>query len=318
VILVSPSNQVLLLHRVQTSSAFPSAHVFPGGNVSAFHDGLVPPPDHPSRHEDGEIYRLAAIRETFEESGILLACNNGSDRLIEVPDIEREAGRKVIHKDEIPFRKWLARKGGRPDIDNLIPFTRWVTPPQVPKRYTTQMYLYFLPISKSGANDGSSIGPLSTATEVVIPPPTHDGGLEHTAARFLSPREWLDLAKAGEVILYPPQYTLLYLISQFLDGTVPNTLLPETLEQQRKKLKEFIRRGDPPWGEACICPVSGGRVADGRQIMSLHSPPPELKGTDRRGPKDYFVLVRLTRTGLRCLDVVSKENLTVEQKGTKL
>lgn len=311
-ILVSPSNQVLLLHRVQTSSAFPSAHVFPGGNVSAFHDGLVPPPDHPSRHVDGEAYQLAAIRETFEESGILLACNNSSGRLIEVPDMEREAGRKVIHNDEIPFRQWLARKGARPDIGNLIPFTRWVTPPQVSKRYTTQMYLYFLPISQN------SIGPLSTATEAVIPPPTHDGGLEHTAARFLSPKEWLDLAKTGEVILYPPQYTLLYLISQFLDPTVPNALLPETLKQQRKEMKEFIRGGDPPWGKACISPVFGGRVADGRQILSLHSPLSELKGTDRTGPKDYVVLVRRTKAGLRDLDVVLRKDLTVEQKDTKL
>jgi hypothetical protein len=260
---------------------------------------------------DGEAYRLAAIRETFEESGILLACNNGFGRLIEVPDMEREAGRKLIHKDEIPFRQWLARKGGRPDIDNLIPFTRWVTPPQVPKRYTTQMYLYFLPISQSGV-------PLPMTTEAVIPPPTHDGGLEHTAARFLSPREWLELAKAGEIILYPPQYTLLYLISQFLDHTVPNALSPEVLEQQRKELKEFIEGGDPPWGEACISPVSGGKVADGRVILSLHPPPPELKGTDRRGPKDYVILVRPTKTGPTDLDVVLRKDLKVQQKDTKL
>lgn len=315
---MSPLNQVLLLHRVQTSSAFPSAHVFPGGNVSAFHDGLVPPPDHPSRHVDGEAYRIAAIRETFEESGILLAYNNGSGQLIELPDSEREAGRKAIHKSEVPFRQWLAGKGGRPDIDNLIPFTRWVTPPQVPKRYSTQMYIYFLPISHSRASGGTSIGPLPTETEAVIPPPTHDGGLEHTAARFLPPREWLNLAGTGEVVLYPPQYTLLYLISQFLNPTVPNALSPEVLEQQRNELKEFIKRGDPPWGEACICPVSGGRVADGREILSLHVPPPELKGTDRRGPKDYVVLVRPTKVGLRDLDIVLRKDLTIEHKDTKL
>ncbi len=234
---------------------------------------------------------------------------------MEVPDIEREAGRKAIHKDEIPFRQWLARNGGRPDVDNLIPFTRWVTPPQVSKRYTTQMYLYFLPISQSGTNNGSSnIGPLPTTTEAVIPPPTHDGGLEHTAARFLSPREWLDLAKAEEIILYPPQYTLLYLISQFLDPTVPNALSPEILEQQRKQLKEFIRGGDPTWAEACICPVFSGRIADGRAILSLYSPPPELKGTDRRGPKDYVVLVRATKAGFLALDVVLRKDFCSDTK----
>ncbi len=42
IILVSPTNQVLLLRRVKTSTSFASAHVFPGGNLSDFHDGAVP------------------------------------------------------------------------------------------------------------------------------------------------------------------------------------------------------------------------------------------------------------------------------------
>jgi 8-oxo-dGTP pyrophosphatase MutT (NUDIX family) len=116
VVLVSPTNQILLLHRVRTSSSFPSAHVFPGGNVSELHDGYIPPSDHPDRHKDGSAYRLAAIRETFEESGILLARNNGFGRLIEVPDAEREAGRRAVHGGEVKFIDWLARKGGRPDL----------------------------------------------------------------------------------------------------------------------------------------------------------------------------------------------------------
>ncbi len=115
VLLISPQNEILLLHRVRNSSSFASAHVFPGGNLEAFHDGAVPTPEDPARHEDGEAYRLAAIRETFEESGILLAKNAGFGRLIEVQDDEREEGRKAIHSGEAEFRKWLAAKGGRPD-----------------------------------------------------------------------------------------------------------------------------------------------------------------------------------------------------------
>lgn len=62
IILLSPTNQVLLLHRVKTSSAFPSAHVFPGGNLSDYHDVDVggaglPPPGNPARHEDSLAYR---------------------------------------------------------------------------------------------------------------------------------------------------------------------------------------------------------------------------------------------------------------------
>lgn len=115
VILVSPTNEVLLLRRVRTSSSFPSAHVFPGGNISTFHDGELPPPEDASRHEDSEVYRLAAVRETFEESGIILARNNGFGRLIEVNDAEREDGRRLVHSNKVDFRKWLAGKGGRAD-----------------------------------------------------------------------------------------------------------------------------------------------------------------------------------------------------------
>jgi 8-oxo-dGTP pyrophosphatase MutT (NUDIX family) len=116
VILISPLNQVLLLQRVQTSSTFASAHVFPGGNVSAFHDGVLPEPDHPDRHVDSEVYRMAAIRETFEESGILLAKSKITGDLLHVEDGEREKGRKAIHAGTISFPVWLAEKGGEADI----------------------------------------------------------------------------------------------------------------------------------------------------------------------------------------------------------
>lgn len=116
VLLVSPQNQFLLLQRVKQSSSFASAHVFPGGNVSTFHDGEVPGPDSPDRHVDSDVYRMAAIRETFEESGIILARNSGFGRLIEVPEAEREEGRRQVHSNKIKFESWLAGKGGKADV----------------------------------------------------------------------------------------------------------------------------------------------------------------------------------------------------------
>jgi 8-oxo-dGTP pyrophosphatase MutT (NUDIX family) len=119
VLLVSPQNQFLLLQRVKQSSSFASAHVFPGGNVSTFHDGEVPGPESPDRHVDSDVYRMAAIRETFEESGIILARNSGFGRLIEVPEAEREEGRRQVHSNKVKFESWLAGKGGKADIGNL-------------------------------------------------------------------------------------------------------------------------------------------------------------------------------------------------------
>ena len=116
IILLSPTNQVLLLHRVKTSSSFASAHVFPGGNLSDFHDGPVPPPGDARRHEDSLAYRLGAIRETFEESGILLAREGGKDGpLLNLRTLERDAARKAIYENKINFGKWLESIGGVPD-----------------------------------------------------------------------------------------------------------------------------------------------------------------------------------------------------------
>ncbi len=120
VVLVSPRNQILLLHRVQTSTAFPSAHVFPGGTLSSFHDGAFPAPEDVAIHNDSEAYRLAAIRETFEETGILLARSSPSGRLIELEGSERARGRKNVHQGETPFLKWLARHGAMPDTGKRV------------------------------------------------------------------------------------------------------------------------------------------------------------------------------------------------------
>lgn len=323
VLLISPHNQVLLLQRVKQSSSFPSAHVFPGGNVSTFHDGNPPSPESPERHVDGEVYRMAAIRETFEESGILLARNNGFGRLIEVPEAERENGRRLVHDNKTAFTQWLAQKGGRADVEGLTPFTRWVTPTNVPKRFTTQMYLYFLPTLSSSPLSESESAKDDDEAEVRIPVPKTDGGLEHTTARFLPASVWLRLAQEGRIILFPPQFFLLHQVAQHFDtlasptayGSISRDPLPrEELEARRKSLVDFVRTGNPAWTEKCISPTvmaprDGKKRDDGRVILGLNRPGPELEEakTGRKGVADQCVLVEFRKEGPRKLDVISRE-----------
>ena len=74
------------------------------------------------RHEDSSAYRVAAVRECFEESGILLAKRtNDPDRLLEVPDDEREKSRHMVHQNQINFVQWVQDHGGRPDTGKLSP-----------------------------------------------------------------------------------------------------------------------------------------------------------------------------------------------------
>ena len=246
--------------------------------------------------------------------------------MIEVPESEREEGRKAIHSNATTFPKWLAQKGGRPDIDGLVPFTRWVTPTNVPRRFTTQMYLYFLPTFAS--TPLSDADPSDDEAEVKIPVPTTDGGLEHTAARWLPASVWCRLAQEGRIILFPPQFFLLHQVAQHFDnlssptayGSISRDPLPrEELEVRRKRLMEFVHEGSPPWTEKVISPIvlaapDGKRRDDSRSVLGLDKPGPELAGSGRSGCKEQCVLVNFRKDGPRQLAIISRSEALQNSK----
>lgn len=179
------------------------------------------------------------------------------------------------------------------------------------------MYIYFLPLASDQNSKTASSLLKSSGKEAVIPTPTSDGGKEHTAAQFLPASTWLTRCKNQELILFPPQFTLLYLVAQFLNQDVPNALDPKVMQEQRDQLTAFAKGGSPLWKDVCICPQGKGPGPDGRMVLSLDHQPPELEGSDRVGCKDYSVLVRPTKQGFRDLDIVTKEELAkmAEEKG---
>ncbi|PYH66422.1 NUDIX hydrolase [Aspergillus vadensis CBS 113365] len=295
VIIISPHNEVLLLHRVKTSTSYPSAHVFPGGNLSS-QDGPCPPVDDISRHDDGPWYRNAAIRELFEESGILLAKDRNSGKMLAVPQEQREAGRRAIHQNKMTFAEWLREQhpAAVPDTEGLIPFTRWLTPIRLPRRYTTQMYLYFLPLPMEIEKPVLDEIPHEGEKEE-IQVPTSDGGVEISEARFLPASEWVGMAQKGEAILFPPQFMLLHLMAEFLNQGKPGMESVEELKKQREELLQFIHSGQPPWTDKCICPKALQIGSDGLTVMKLDHPGPELDGTDRRGEAERVVQLKFIK-----------------------
>ncbi|KAK8174837.1 hypothetical protein BC567DRAFT_210028 [Phyllosticta citribraziliensis] len=313
ILLVSPADEVLLLHRVQTSSSFPSAHVFPGGNCSATHDGEIPGVDDEARHKDGDVYRWAAIRETFEESGLLLARKRGQEGLAQIPEEEREQARKDIHSGTRRFKDVLAEWDAEADLANLVPFTRWITPTNVPKRFTTQMYLYLMPLLSSSPTS------LPSSDEAVLPLPTSDGGIEHTAARFLPATHWLSLARADDIILFPPQFFLLHLVSQFLlpsskpGGEGAPSLDRDALQKERSALLSFIDAND--WSHKRISPSFLTKTSDGRAILGLDKSGYEIevmtKGA-KEGTSEWVVFVDFRKEGPRRVDVGRRDEVMKE------
>ncbi|KAJ9383399.1 hypothetical protein DTO063F5_5235 [Paecilomyces variotii] len=317
VILVSPKNEILLLHRVKSSSSFASAHVFPGGNIS-LQDGEYPPPEHPKRHDEAIYYRKAAIRELFEESGILLAKDKSTGRMITVDPAEKENGRHAIHRRETTFPEWLKKQNenAEPDTEPLIPFTHWITPINAPKRFTTQMYLYFLPLPQESEKQLLRDIPAEGGREEVQVPTT-DGGVEIMEARFLPASEWLRLAGAGEIILFPPQYILLHIVSGFLDKEPRDTASPEELKRRRSELVEFVHSGSPPWTDKYISPKMLKMLPDGRVVLALDSPGPELRDSDKKGESDRVVIVRFNKEGPREVEVRWKKDMFGDEENGK-
>ncbi|KPI37043.1 uncharacterized protein AB675_3643 [Cyphellophora attinorum] len=297
IILVSPSNQILLLHRVKSSSAFPSAHVFPGGNLDP-QDGTLPSdPTDPERHKDSLAYRTGAIRELASATSLLPLS----------PEVRLE-GRKAVHSGKISFKDWLAQqsKDAVLHTDGLTPFTHWVTPPNVPKRFTTQMYIYFVHLKET---NNPSIHASADKIETMAP-------------EYRPAHAWLSAAQSGEVILFPPQFLLLHLASGFLDARNPDTeagapvygakgtsgddagVDAAEIVRRRRELYQFITTdGSPPWSDKYISPIGKGTAKDGRSWLALDKPGPELKDSGLKGDESRVVMVKFAKEGPRQLDV---------------
>ena len=141
-------------HQIDFASG---ALVFPGGKtesndydpaLAAFVDGAHPDPDHCAT-------QIAAIREAFEECGILLAREAGSEALVDGTRLaELELYRDRLHKGQISITEFVQREGLRLACDTLVPFAHWITPENLPKRFDTHFFLAAAPADHLAIHDG--------------------------------------------------------------------------------------------------------------------------------------------------------------------
>jgi 8-oxo-dGTP pyrophosphatase MutT (NUDIX family) len=140
--------EVLMVRRHASSSFAPGALVFPGGKVDAVDLALAVA----GRADDLLPYRIAAIRETWEEAGILLARRTGTDSFLDQADVRRlsttyqHPGKKVatiVEREAIEFA-----------TDRLVRYAHWITPAAEPRRFDTQFFIAVAPAEQSAAPDG--------------------------------------------------------------------------------------------------------------------------------------------------------------------
>ena len=116
--------ELLLVHRPGGADFAPGAYVFPGGTV----------------HEDDRVWddeiRGAAVREVFEEVGVLLARGATDAHCVRV--------REMI-EGGATFSRALRELGLEPSLGELVMLARWVTPALLRRRYDTRFFLARMP-----------------------------------------------------------------------------------------------------------------------------------------------------------------------------
>ena len=76
---------------------------------------------------------MTAIRETFEESGLLLASLSPSSVPLPLEEAVLEEARKEIHQQKSLFQSFLQSKNLEANVGSLLPFTQWITPVGQPR-----------------------------------------------------------------------------------------------------------------------------------------------------------------------------------------
>jgi 8-oxo-dGTP pyrophosphatase MutT (NUDIX family) len=151
--------EVFMIVRHQKSAFAGGALVFPGGKVdeSDYYPGIE---DRCQGLEDltkAEIsIRVAAIRETYEECGILLARALGESNLVSVERLSTfKAYRQKLADNEITIQQFLEKEDLTLAFDRLTLFAHWITPEMSPKRYDTLFFLTKAPREQVGQHDGT-------------------------------------------------------------------------------------------------------------------------------------------------------------------
>jgi 8-oxo-dGTP pyrophosphatase MutT (NUDIX family) len=183
-------------HQIEFQSG---ALVFPGGSVDNNDREIIAKSELYSGGEGLDAatlgFRIAAIRETFEESGILLARPQGSKSLVDAKRAsELEAiNRAALNERKTTFLDVLVGNRLCLALDLLVPYAHWITPEGMPKRFDTWFFLAAAPPDQVGAHDGK----------------------ESTDSIWLSPREALEGGKSGRFKLpFPTTRNLIRLGKQ--------------------------------------------------------------------------------------------------------
>ncbi len=195
----SPSSEVFVVHRSETLRAFGGFHAFPGGKVSRADGELAA---ELSDHGPQTVQRLTAVRELFEETGVLLARH--ADGSFPLPGPQLHHFRTELLADRLTLRDVFAQLQLTVNPDDLRYAGSLVTPAFAPLRFDTAFFIAALP-------------PGQTA-EIWTG--------ELTAGEWYRPDAALDLWTRGDLLLSAPTISLLELLRGQVFNDLPELMKP--------------------------------------------------------------------------------------------
>lgn len=198
--------EVYLLRRHVDMAFAGGMAVFPGGGVDPRDFDHVVDWAGPSPQEWATLLGVevplaralvcAAVRETFEESGVLFAGPTPDTVVADTTGEDWEADRRRLEARELSFTDFLSRRGLVVRSDLLRVWGSWLTPVFEPRRYMTWFFIAELP-------PGQETRDVSTESETVV---------------WLSVREALTAVDDKQMLMLPPQYCTFV---ELFDATTP-------------------------------------------------------------------------------------------------
>ncbi|MGB5286469.1 MAG: NUDIX hydrolase [Polyangiales bacterium] len=191
--------ETFMLCRHHQSGFMGGAHVFPGGKVdpSDSEPGWLEHVDRPSEELSRQLGEtdadsalgllVAAVRETFEEAGVLLAST--------APGADLQGVREQLHRGA-NFSELANQIDMKIGSIALTPYARWITPKMESHRFDTRFYIAVLPEGQSASHDGT----------------------ETTSAIWLRPAAAIDQMLTGRIKLAPPTVRTLQWLASFGDA----------------------------------------------------------------------------------------------------
>jgi 8-oxo-dGTP pyrophosphatase MutT (NUDIX family) len=180
VLLLRPPFDVYLIRRVRTMAFAAGMYVFPGGTVDPRDtdvDWVAPAHRLGLPDAQARAVASAAVREVFEETGVLLAGRSDDDVLPDVSTAEWEEARRAVEAREVGLADLLRGRGLLLRADLLAPWSRWITPEFEPRRYDTFFFLARLPLGQRTREVGGEAShalwvPATSAPGLPMLPPT--------------------------------------------------------------------------------------------------------------------------------------------------